>query len=61
MHQSIPAVTILGPTSKEFFKVDREDHFQRPGLLHIKNWMLPMFFKPPKFEGFDCESRLRPF
>ena len=42
-------------------KVDREDHFQRPGFLHIiicvylgykastsvKNWMLPMFNPSP--------------
>ena len=57
-----------------YFKVDREDHFWRPGFLHIiicvflgykvsnfvKNWVLPML-KRPKFEGLDRESRPRPF
>ena len=48
-----------------FLKVDREDHFQHPGFLHViicvfpgynasnlvKNWMLPMFKKPQNLKG----------
>ena len=47
------------------YKVDREDHFQRPGFLHIivcvslgykvsnfvKNWVLPTFKKPQNLKG----------
>ena len=56
------------------FKVDREDHFWRPGFSHIimfskgtksqislKKLGVSDVSKTPKFEGFDRESRLRPF
>ena len=50
---------------KARLKIDREDHFQRPGFLHIiicvflgykvanfvKNWMSPMFKKPQNLKG----------
>ena len=52
-------------TTLQLFEVDREDHFWRPGFLHIimcfpgvqslkfryKNWMLPMFKKPENLNG----------
>ena len=57
------------------FKVDREDHFQRPGFLHIiicvflgykasnfaKKLNVTDALKTSKFEGFDHESHPRPF
>ena len=58
-----------------YFKVDREDHFWRPGFLHIiiciflgykvsnfvKKLDVTDVLKPKKFEGFDRESPPRPF
>ena len=51
-------------------KVDREDHFQPPGFLHVmcfprvqtlkfrlKNWMLPMFKKPQNWKGLTASYR----
>ena len=57
------------------FKVDREDHFLLPGSLHLiicvflgykaSNFVKKMdvtdVSKTSKFEGFDRESRPRPF
>ena len=54
MHQSIPAATIPGPTSKEFFKVDREDHLQRPGLLHIMICAFPAYKVPNFVQKIGC-------
>ena len=57
------------------FKVDREDYFLRPGFLHIticvflghkasnfvKKLDVTDVLKTSKSEGFDRESRPRPF
>ena len=44
---------------QDVIKVDREDHFQRPGFLHII--ICVDVLKISKFEGFDREPRRRPF